>query len=165
MKHNQVTSLNSTELAKRVASELGVTIQVVDSVLKSLSSVCSEYVAQGYSFSLSEDIFFRVGYVGQRIVEEGRVLPTAVIHRIVSQETGISKPVVDGILDRCLTLMVSHYLLGASSYISGLVSLNPSATLSYNRVTYGKSIKDAREEGGYRIQIVLSDRVRNAKFA
>lgn len=153
-------SLAPSELQKEVASHLSISATTVSDVLDGLSSVTRGLVEQGCSFNLCSDIFVQVGVIGASLFKRGAIVPTFAVYTRISNLIDVPVTVVQSVLEAYFIKMIDYYVKGVSTSIYGVLIMSPSATKSYDRVSYGNTLNNARISNDYRIRLVLSNKLK-----
>lgn len=152
-------SYNTSDIVNQVSKSLGVKKSIVHGTLRSFTGVCASYVALGYSFNLCDDIFMRVSFKGRRSTGSAVVVPTRFLYVETARRSGISVPLVEGILTRVFDDMIKTYLSGGKIGINGLIRFNPNANKNYNKISYGSWIDESRHSNNYLIRMIYSHRL------
>lgn len=152
-------SYNTSDIVNQISRSLGVRKSIVRSTLKTFTGVCSSYVGLGYSFNLCEDIYMRVSFRGSKSTGSTVVVPTRFLFAETARRSGISTPLVEGILTRVFDDMIRTYLSGGKIGINGLIRFNPKANKNYNKISYGSWIDESRHSNNYLIRMIYSHRL------
>lgn len=141
------------EVIKEVSKLVHLKYETVDNIVSYYREVCFEAITKGYSFDVFEGLFMKVTVSKD---QARKVLPQTYLLKRVSESLGLSLTVVQSVLQKFQELTYQEVANGSAVSYINLISFNPSATRSWNKVKVGSAVLTLKKLVGVQVRLVCT---------
>lgn len=147
------TRLPYVEVIREVSKQLHLKYETVENIVSYYREVCFESITKGYSFDVFEGLFLKVTSQDE---QTRKVLPQTYLLKKVSESLDLSLNVVQSVLQKFQELTYQEVAKGSAVSYINLVSFNPRATRSWNKVKVGSAVLTLKKEVGVQVRLVCT---------
>ena len=141
------------EVIKEVSKLDHLKYETVDNIVSYYREVCFEAITKGYSFDVFEGLFMKVTVSKD---QARKVLPQTYLLKRVSESLDLSLTVVQSVLQKFQELTYQEVANGSAVSYINLISFNPSATRSWNKVKVGSAVLTLKKQVGVQVRLVCT---------
>lgn len=141
------------EVIKEVSKLVHLKYETVDNIVSYYREVCFEAIAKGYSFDVFEGLFMKVTVSKD---QARKVLPQTYLLKRVSESLDLSLTVIQSVLQKFQELTYQEVANGSAVSYINLISFNPSATRSWNKVKVGSAVLTLKKQVGVQVRLVCT---------
>jgi hypothetical protein len=147
------TRLPYVEVIREVSKQLHLKYETVENIVSYYREVCFESITKGYSFDVFEGLFLKVTSPDE---QTRKVLPQTYLLKRVSESLDLSLTVVQSVLQKFQELTYQEVAKGSAVSYINLISFNPRATRSWNKVKVGSAVLTLKKEVGVQVRLVCT---------
>ena len=147
------TRLPYVEVIREVSKLIRLKYETVDNIVSYYREVCFEAISKGYSFDVFDGLFMKVTVSKE---QARKVLPQTYLFKRVSERLNVSLAVVQSVLQKFQELTYREVAHGSAVSYINLISFNPSATRSWNKVKVGSAVLSLKKEVGVQVRLVCT---------
>jgi nucleoid DNA-binding protein len=147
------TRLPYVEVIREVSKQLHLKYETVENIVSYYREVCFDSITKGYSFDVFEGLFLKVTSQDE---QTRKVLPQTYLLKRVSESLDLSLTVVQSVLQKFQELTYQEVAKGSAVSYINLVSFNPRATRSWNKVKVGSAVLTLKKEVGVQVRLVCT---------
>lgn len=147
------TRLPYVEVIREVSKQLHLKYETVENIVSYYREVCFESITKGYSFDIFEGLFLKVTSQDE---QTRKVLPQTYLLKKVSESLDLSLTVVQSVLQKFQELTYQEIAKGSAVSYINLISFNPRATRSWNKVKVGSAVLTLKKEVGVQVRLVCT---------
>lgn len=141
------------EVIKEVSKLVHLKYETVDNIVSYYREVCFDAITKGYSFDVFEGLFMKVTVSKD---QARKVLPQTYLLKRVSESLDLSLVVVQSVLQKFQELTYQEVANGSAVSYINLISFNPSATRSWNKVKVGSAVLTLKKQVGVQVRLVCT---------
>lgn len=141
------------KVIKEVSKLVHLKYETVDNVVSYYREVCFDVITKGYSFDVFEGLFMKVTVSKD---QARKVLPQTYLLKRVSEFLDLSLTVVQSVLQKFQELTYQEVAKGSAVSYINLISFNPSATRSWNKVKVGSAVLTLKKQVGVQVRLVCT---------
>ena len=141
------------EVIKKVSKLVHLKYETVDNIVSYYREVCFEAITKGYSFDVFEGLFMKVTVSKD---QARKVLPQTYLLKRVGESLDLSLTVVQSVLQKFQELTYQEVANGSAVSYINLISFNPSATRSWNKVKVGSAVLTLKKQVGVQVRLVCT---------
>jgi len=141
------------EVIKEVSKLVHLKYETVDNIVSYYREVCFDSISKGYSFDVFDGLFMKV------TISKGqarKVLPQAYLFKRVGEQLDVSLTVVQSVLQKFQELTYREVAKGSAVSYINLISFNPKATRTWNRVKVGSAVLSLKKKVGVQVRLVCT---------
>lgn len=147
------TRLPYVEVIREVSKLNHLKYETVDNIISYYREVCFEAISKGYSFDVFDGLFMKVTVSKE---QARKVLPQTYLFKRVSEKLNVSLAIVQSVLQKFQELTYREVAQGSAVSYINLISFNPSATRSWNKVKVGSAVLSLKKEVGVQVRLVCT---------
>lgn len=141
------------EVIKEVSKLVHLKYETIDDIVTCYREVCFDSISKGYSFDVFEGLFMKVTVSKE---QARKVLPQTYLLKRVSESLDLSLTMVQSVLQKFQELTYREVANGSAVSYINLISFNPSATRSWNKVKVGSAVLTLKKEVGVQVRLVCT---------
>lgn len=141
------------EVIREVSKQLQLKYETVENIVSYYREVCFESISKGFSFDVFEGLFLKVTNLEN---QTRKVLPQTYLLKRVSETLNMSLTVVQSVLQKFQELTYQEVANGSAVSYINLISFNPSATRSWNKVKVGSAVLTLKKQVGVQVRLVCT---------
>lgn len=148
------TRLPYVEVIREVSKQLHLKYETVENIVSYYREVCFDSITKGYSFDMFEGLFLKVTSQDE---QTRKVLPQTYLLKRVSESLDLSLTVVQSVLQKFQELTYQEVANGSAVSYINLISFNPRATRSWNKVKVGSAVLTLKKKVGVQVRLVCTE--------
>lgn len=141
------------EVIREVSKQLQLKYETVENIVSYYREVCFESISKGFSFDVFEGLFLKVTDLEN---QTRKVLPQTYLLKRVSETLNMSLTVVQSVLQKFQELTYKEVAMGSAVSYINLISFNPRATRSWNKVKVGSAVLTLKKKVGVQVRLVCT---------
>lgn len=141
------------EVIREVSKQLQLKYETVENIVSYYREVCFESISKGFSFDVFEGLFLKVTDLEN---QTRKVLPQTYLLKRVSETLNMSLTVVQSVLQKFQELTYKEVAVGSAVSYINLISFNPRATRSWNKVKVGSAVLTLKKQVGVQVRLVCT---------